>query len=109
MKWAVRTRALQPGCSFSDHTGIAAYKPIVSIDDTPARVDRWESATLGLLGDAALTLDALLRRLRSTPEACLRERIHRRPSHRSDPAPPPHPSGARASVRSGSPSHSSFS
>ncbi|MGF6880798.1 hypothetical protein ABIA39_000679 [Nocardia sp. GAS34] len=54
MKWAVRTRALQPGCSFSDHTGIAAYKPIVSIDDTPAGVDRWGRCSRSCTTSAAM-------------------------------------------------------
>ncbi|OJF82145.1 thiamine pyrophosphate-binding protein [Nocardia seriolae] len=56
------------GASFSDHTGIATYKPIVSIDDTRAGVERWNAATVGILGDAALTLERVAKLLRAAPE-----------------------------------------
>ncbi|MGW4526426.1 thiamine pyrophosphate-binding protein [Amycolatopsis sp. NPDC004378] len=47
------------GASFSDHTGIAAYKPILQIDDEPAAIGRFDAVTTSLLGDARLTLSAL--------------------------------------------------
>ncbi|MEP6798642.1 MAG: thiamine pyrophosphate-binding protein, partial [Lapillicoccus sp.] len=47
------------GASFSNHTGIAAYKPIVQIDDAHAAIGRFDAVTEHLLGDAALTVSAL--------------------------------------------------
>jgi thiamine pyrophosphate-dependent acetolactate synthase large subunit-like protein/nitrite reductase/ring-hydroxylating ferredoxin subunit len=47
------------GASFSNHTGIAAYKPIVQIDDAHAAIGRFDAVTEHLLGDAALTVTAL--------------------------------------------------
>ncbi len=47
------------GASFANHTGIAAYKPIVQIDDNPAAVGRFDAVTTALLGDAQLTVTAL--------------------------------------------------
>jgi len=51
------------GASFSNHTGIAAYKPIVQIDDHHAAIGRFDAVTVDVLGDAALTLSALTGRL----------------------------------------------
>jgi thiamine pyrophosphate-dependent acetolactate synthase large subunit-like protein len=48
------------GASFSNHTGIAAYKNIVQIDDSPAAIGRFDPVTAGVVGDAELTLAALL-------------------------------------------------
>jgi pyruvate oxidase len=47
------------GTSFSNHTGIADYKPIVQVDDDPAAVARFHPVTCGLLGDVGLTLEQL--------------------------------------------------
>jgi len=47
------------GASFSNHTGIAAYKPIVQIDDAHTAIGRFDAVTEHLLGDAALTISAL--------------------------------------------------
>ena len=47
------------GASFSNHTGIAPYKPIVQIDDDPASVGRFHSVTCSLVGGAGATLEAL--------------------------------------------------
>jgi len=47
------------GASFSNHTGIAPYKPIVQVDDSPAAIGRFDPVTVGVLGDAAVTLRAL--------------------------------------------------
>ena len=47
------------GASFSNHTGIAAYKPILQIDDEPAAIGRFDAVTTSLLGDARLTVAAL--------------------------------------------------
>jgi pyruvate oxidase len=48
------------GVSFSNHTGVADYKPIVQIDDVPEALGRFHSVTAPVLGDATLSL-ALLR------------------------------------------------
>jgi pyruvate oxidase len=48
------------GASFSNHTGIAPYKPIVQIDDDHAAIGRFDAVTAHVLGDARLTLKALL-------------------------------------------------
>jgi pyruvate oxidase len=47
------------GASFANHTGIAAYKPIVQIDDAHTAIGRFDAVTEHLLGDAALTVAAL--------------------------------------------------
>jgi len=47
------------GASFSNHTGIAAYKPIVQIDDNHAAIGRFDAVTVDVLADAALALTAL--------------------------------------------------
>lgn len=47
------------GASFANHTGIAPYKPIVQIDDTPSAIGRFDAVTVGVLGDAAVTVRAL--------------------------------------------------
>jgi pyruvate oxidase len=47
------------GASFSNHTGIASYKPIVQIDDEPGAIGRFHSVTVPILADAALALRAL--------------------------------------------------
>ena len=48
------------GASFSNHTGIAAYKKIVQIDDSPPAIGRFDPVAVGVVGDAELTLTALL-------------------------------------------------
>ena len=48
------------GASFANHTGIAPYKPIIQIDDSPAAIGRFTGVQLGLLGDASVTLRQLL-------------------------------------------------
>jgi len=47
------------GASFSNHTGIAAYKPIVQIDDDRAAIGRFHPVTVGMVADAAPALAAL--------------------------------------------------
>jgi pyruvate oxidase len=57
------------GASFSNHTGIAAYKPIVQVDDDHAAIGRFHPVTVGVLGDAALTLAELLEALDAAGDA----------------------------------------
>src|SRR5205823_13680077 len=47
------------GASFANHTGIAAYKSIVQVDDTPRAIGRFHPVDVAVLGDAAVTLRAL--------------------------------------------------
>ena len=47
------------GASFSNHTGIAPYKPVVQVDDTPTAIGRFDAVTASVLGDAALSVAAL--------------------------------------------------
>jgi pyruvate oxidase len=54
------------GASFSNHTGIAPYKTILQIDDDPAAIGRFDAVSMGVVGDAALTLAALLSNLGDT-------------------------------------------
>lgn len=62
------------GASFSNHTGIAPYKPVVQIDDDHARIGRFQKVDVGLLGDAALTLDALVAALGDAATAAVDQR-----------------------------------
>jgi thiamine pyrophosphate-dependent acetolactate synthase large subunit-like protein/nitrite reductase/ring-hydroxylating ferredoxin subunit len=48
------------GASFSNHTGIAPYKPIVQVDFDPMAIGRFHPVTVGVLGDIAVTARALL-------------------------------------------------
>ena len=48
------------GASFANHTGIAAYKSIVQIDDSASAIGRFDAVGAYVLGDAALALSALL-------------------------------------------------
>ncbi len=48
------------GASFSNHTGIAAYKKILQLDDSHVAIGRFDPVTAGVVGDAELTLTALL-------------------------------------------------
>jgi thiamine pyrophosphate-dependent acetolactate synthase large subunit-like protein len=47
------------GASFSNHTGIAPYKTIVQVDDTPGAIGRFHPVAHPLLGDTALGLTAI--------------------------------------------------
>ncbi|CAN5478612.1 thiamine pyrophosphate-binding protein [soil metagenome] len=43
------------GASFSNHTGIATYKPVVQVDHDPASLGRFDAVTVALLGDVGVT------------------------------------------------------
>lgn len=47
------------GASFSNHTGIAPYKPIVQVDDRPEAIGRFHPVTVPVLADAGPALAAL--------------------------------------------------
>jgi thiamine pyrophosphate-dependent acetolactate synthase large subunit-like protein/nitrite reductase/ring-hydroxylating ferredoxin subunit len=52
------------GASFSNHTGIAPYKPIVQVDDDPMAIGRFHPVTVPVLGDVATTAAAIAASLR---------------------------------------------
>ncbi len=47
------------GASFSNHTGIADYKPIIQVDRDAFAVGRFHPVTVGLLGDVGVTARAI--------------------------------------------------
>jgi thiamine pyrophosphate-dependent acetolactate synthase large subunit-like protein len=47
------------GASFSNHTGIAPYKPIVQVDDDPMAIGRFHPVTVPVLGDVAETAEMI--------------------------------------------------
>jgi thiamine pyrophosphate-dependent acetolactate synthase large subunit-like protein/nitrite reductase/ring-hydroxylating ferredoxin subunit len=56
------------GASFSNHTGIAPYKPIVQVDFEPMALGRFHPVTVPVLGHAGVTAALLLERLRPNAE-----------------------------------------
>jgi thiamine pyrophosphate-dependent acetolactate synthase large subunit-like protein/nitrite reductase/ring-hydroxylating ferredoxin subunit len=48
------------GASFANHTGIATYKSIIQIDDVPSAIGRFNAVDVGVLGDASLSVRAIL-------------------------------------------------
>ncbi len=51
------------GASFSNHTGIASYKPIVQVDFDPMALGRFHPVTVPLLGHAGVTARLIVERL----------------------------------------------
>ncbi|MDY7103906.1 MAG: thiamine pyrophosphate-binding protein [Actinomycetota bacterium] len=47
------------GASFSNHTGIAPYKPLVQVDRDPMAIGRFHPVTVGVLGDVGETARAM--------------------------------------------------
>jgi pyruvate oxidase len=54
------------GASFSNHTGIASYKPIVQVDSEPDALGRFHAVTVPLLGDVGVTARRLAREADAT-------------------------------------------
>jgi thiamine pyrophosphate-dependent acetolactate synthase large subunit-like protein/nitrite reductase/ring-hydroxylating ferredoxin subunit len=52
------------GASFSNHTGIAPYKPIVQVDFDPMALGRFHPVTVPVLGHAGVTAALLAERVR---------------------------------------------
>lgn len=48
------------GASFSDHTGIAPYKPIIQVDDTPFALGRFHPVTVPVLANAGVAAAQIL-------------------------------------------------
>ena len=55
------------GASFSNHTGIASYKPIVQVDFDPMALGRFHPVTVPVLGHAGVTAALLRDRLPENP------------------------------------------
>jgi pyruvate oxidase len=56
------------GASFSNHTGIADYKPIIQVDFDSMAIGRFHPVTVGLLGHVGVTARVLLDRLAPAPK-----------------------------------------
>lgn len=50
------------GASFSNHTGISDYKPLIQVDDDPMALGRFHSVDIPMLGNAAVTARVLQER-----------------------------------------------
>jgi pyruvate oxidase len=48
------------GASFSNHTGIASYKPIIQVDADPDAIGRFHAVTVPMLGDVGVAARRLL-------------------------------------------------
>jgi thiamine pyrophosphate-dependent acetolactate synthase large subunit-like protein len=48
------------GASFSNHTGLAAYKPTIQVDDDPMSLGRFHAVDVPLLGEVGVTARAML-------------------------------------------------
>lgn len=55
------------GASFSNHTGISPYKPIVQVDTDPMMLGRFRPVAVPVLGDVGVTAAAILDAARSNP------------------------------------------
>ncbi len=51
------------GASFSNHTGIASYKPTIQVDFDPMALGRFHAVTVGLLGHVGVTARLMTERL----------------------------------------------
>jgi len=56
------------GASFSNHTGIADYKPTVQVDFDPMALGRFHPVTAPVLGHVGVTARTLLHQLPATPD-----------------------------------------
>ncbi len=67
------------GASFSNHTGIADYKPTIQVDDDPMALGRFHGIDVPLQGNVAMTADLLLNELPAELAACdLRDEVSER-------------------------------
>lgn len=67
------------GASFSNHTGIAEYKPIIQVDYDPIALGRFHAVDLPVLGDVAATARLVAAKLGAEhqPIDCTGELAHR--------------------------------
>lgn len=56
------------GASFSNHTGIADYKPIIQVDFDPMALGRFHPVTVPVLGHVGVTARLLREQVRSAPD-----------------------------------------
>ncbi len=63
------------GVSFSNHTGISSYKPIVQIDDDPMALGRFHPVTVPVHGNAGVTCDLLAEALADRPRRQLEAEV----------------------------------
>lgn len=76
------------GASSSNHTGIATYKPVIQIDDSPSMIGRWSSVRAGLLGDAGFAIRAItpllgdIAAVDQRPDVAARWKLWREEKHR---------------------------
>jgi len=63
------------GASFSNHTGIAPYKPIIQIDFDPMALGRFHPVTVPVLGHVGVTADLLRRRLHEPMDGRVDQRV----------------------------------
>lgn len=61
------------GASFSNHTGIAPYKPLIQVDLDPMALGRFHPVTVPVLGHVGVTARALLERVDADPAAVERD------------------------------------
>ncbi len=54
------------GASFSNHTGISPYKPIIQVDRDPMAIGRFHPVTVGVIGDVGVTATAITTALPET-------------------------------------------
>jgi pyruvate oxidase len=57
------------GASFSNHTGIAPYKPIIQVDDNPMMLGRFHPVQVPVLGNVGVAARALAAQLRGSHES----------------------------------------
>ncbi|MCJ7672843.1 MAG: thiamine pyrophosphate-binding protein, partial [Acidimicrobiia bacterium] len=62
------------GASFSNHTGIASYKPIIQVDFDPLALGRFHPVTVPVLGHVGVTARLLAEQVTANPE-----RVDQRP------------------------------
>jgi len=62
------------GASFSNHTGIASYKPIIQVDFDPMALGRFHPVTVPVLGHVGVTARLLAEQVTANPE-----RVDQRP------------------------------
>jgi pyruvate oxidase len=66
------------GVSFSNHTGIASYKPIIQVDLDPMALGRFHPVTTAVLGDVGVTARLLLEQLPDDQPGAARRADQRR-------------------------------
>ncbi len=59
------------GASFANHTGIAAYKPIIQVDDDPMALGRFHPVEIPVQGNIGITASALTAALAERGASCL--------------------------------------